>query len=84
MTCAECEAFLGKVAALLDTPEFAAVVAADLKGDVFCGDETYMPADQVETCQNFMDLVAEKSVNALGSLLKVSASRICTENGCTK
>merc|ERR1712099_203602 len=48
VTCAECETFLGKIATLLETPDFAAIVAA-----------------------------------ALGSLLRVSASRICTDNGCT-
>ena len=83
VTCDECEAFLGKVADLLNTDEFAGLVAADLRGDVFCGDETYIQADQMEACQGFVDLAAVPAVKALGSLLRASATKICTDNGCT-
>ena len=73
-----------KVADLLETPTFADVVASDLNGPVFCENPNYITADQTETCQMYMGLVATKAVNALGSLLRVSASRICTDNGCTR
>ena len=83
MTCEKCEAFLVKVADLLNTDEFAGVVAADLRGDVFCGDETYIQADQMEACQGFMDLAAVPAVKALGSLMRASVTKMCTEHGCT-
>merc|ERR1712018_711438 len=78
VTCAECEEFLAKIADLLETPDFAAVVAADLNGAVFCENPDYIDAADVATCQDFMGMVAEKAVAALGSLLRASASRICT------
>merc|ERR1712080_38127 len=82
-TCDECLGFLDKVSGLLATEDFANVVAADLHGDVFCGNPDYIQPADVETCQNFMDLVAVKAVGALSVLLKASAEKICTENGCT-
>ena len=68
----------------METPEFAAVVAADLNGPVFCENPDYVTGEQLAECKELMGLIAEPAVGALGSLLKVSASRICTENGCTR
>ena len=83
VTCAECETFLGKIATLLETPDFAAIVAADLEGAVFCENADYIEAANVDTCKTFMAMVDKQAVAALGSLLRVSASRICTDSGCT-
>merc|ERR1712045_93622 len=83
VTCAECETFLGKIATLLETPDFAAIVAADLEGKVFCENPEYIEAANVDACKEFMALVDKQAVAALGPLLRVSASRICTDNGCT-
>ena len=83
VTCEECETFLGKIADLLETPDFAAIVAADLEGPVFCENTDYVSAADAGTCKEFMSVVDKQAVAALGSLLRVSASRICTDNGCT-
>ena len=83
MTCEECETFLGKIADLMETAEFAALVAADLEGPVYCENPAYIDAADVDACKEFMMMVDKQAVNALGSLLRVSAPRICTENGCT-
>jgi hypothetical protein len=84
ITCAGCEEGLGKIAALFSTDAFAKKVAMDLNGPIFCGNTDYIPAAQMDACTGFMDLIALDSVKALGTLLKASASRICTDNGCTK
>ena len=68
----------------METEDFANVVAADLNGPVYCENTDYIPADQADACKGFMDLVATKAVSALGSLMRVSAERICNEGGCTK
>ena len=84
VTCDQCIDFLTRIADLLQTPEFADAVAADLTGAVYCEDTTYIPAEQADACKGFMDVAAVPAVNALGSLMKSSAERICTEGGCTK
>ena len=57
-------------------------VAEDLRGPIFCGNPTYMPADQAEACVGFMSAIDVASVKVLGQLVKVSAERVCKENGC--
>ena len=74
---------MGRVSALLGSDDFANQVYTDLSGPVFCDDPTYVPADQVAECKGLMDLIGIKAVKALGSLLSVTASRICVDLGCT-
>ena len=57
-------------------------VAEDLRGPIFCGNPTYIPADQAEACVRFMSAVDVASVKVLGQLIKVSTERVCKENGC--
>merc|ERR1711973_1021600 len=83
VSCAQCEDWMGRVSALLGTDEFANTVYADLKGPVFCDDTTYVPTESVAECKGLMDLIGVKAVKALGSLLSVTASRICVDLGCT-
>ena len=84
VTCAQCEDWMGRVSALMGTDEFANVVYGDLSGPVFCDDPTYVPAESVAECKGLMDLIGVKAVKAMGSLLSVAASRICTDLGCTR
>merc|ERR1711978_386942 len=83
VSCAQCEDWMGRVSALLGTDVFANQVYTDLSGPVFCDDPTYVPADAVAECKGLMDLIGVKAVKALGSLLSVTASRICGDLGCT-
>ena len=84
MTCEECEAFFGKIADLLQTSQFASMVATDLTGPVFCENPNYITADQVNECQSWMGMIGEKAVSALGVLLQEDAARLCEEDNCTK
>merc|ERR1711951_139835 len=65
------------------TDVFANTVYNDLHGAVFCDDTTYVPAANTEECKGLMDLIGVKAVKALGTLLSVTASRICVDLGCT-
>jgi len=78
----QCEAFMGRVSHLLGTDNFANLVYIDLSGPVFCEDPTYVFPNEVAECKGLMDLIAVKSVKALGSLLSVASPRICTDLGC--
>merc|ERR1712244_84918 len=84
VSCAQCEDWLGRVAALMGTDEFANMVYTDLSGPVFCDDPTYVPAESVAECKGLMDLIGVKAVKAMGSLLSVAASRICVDLGCSR
>merc|ERR1719225_517199 len=84
VTCAQCEDWMGRVSALMGTDEFANMVYTDLSGPVFCDDPTYVPAEANAECKGLMDLIGVKAVKAMGSLLSVAASRICTDLGCTR
>ena len=75
---------MNMVAELMYKPEFQDKVVMDLKGGVYCENTAYNPADGVAACQGFVDLIGAKAVSALGSLLQVSAARICGDLGCTK
>merc|ERR1739838_280099 len=83
VSCAQCEDWMGRVSVLLGTDVFANTVYNDLHGAVFCDDTTYVPAANTEECKGLMDLIGVKAVKALGTLLSVTASRICVDLGCT-
>ena len=81
MTCAECETFLGEFATLFES-DYAAEVAGDFEEAVFCENPIYIEAANIDTCKQFVSLVGKQAFAALGSILRVSASRICTDDGC--
>merc|ERR1712018_762283 len=76
VTCADCVKELGRISDLLKTDEFSMKVAEDLRGPIFCGNPTYIPAEQAEACVGFMSAIDVASVKALGDLVKVSAENL--------
>merc|ERR1719400_1358529 len=74
ITCGECNAEMAKLAAVLADPTIA--------GPAYC-DSSYNVGD-VATCKEWIELMGVQAISALGSLLAVSAERICGELGCTK
>merc|ERR1712020_194147 len=73
ITCDQCKVELGKISTLLGTEEFAQMVATDLEGPIYCGNTDYVAAEDMQACVDFLKLVDVQAVNALGSLLTVSA-----------
>merc|ERR1711878_261749 len=82
ITCGECNAEMAKLAAVLADPTFAGHVKDNIAGPAYC-DSSYNVGD-VATCKEWIELMGVQAISALGSLLAVSAERICGELGCTK
>merc|ERR1712183_175578 len=82
ITCGECNAEMAKLAAVLADPTFAGGVKDNIAGPAYC-ESTYNVGD-IATCKEWIELMGVQAISALGSLLAVSAERICGELGCTK
>ena len=53
-----------------------------MRGPIFCGNTNYVPTDKAQECVDKLSMIDVASVKVLGQLVKVSAERICKENGC--
>merc|ERR1712066_164924 len=83
ITCGDCAAEMAKLAGVLADPTFAAGVKDNIAGPAYC-ESSYEVTGDVTKCKEWIELMGVQAISALGSLLAVSAERICGELGCTK
>ena len=53
-----------------------------MAGPMYCDNPDFNTGD-VQSCKTWVETIGVPSVKTLGSLLRVSAERICTDLGCT-